>query len=66
MTDSPPRGITRRHLAGALTAAPLLAQNAVKTEDDLAASREQVKRNSDQIRRFNLPQATEPGFIFRP
>lgn len=67
--DHPTRlaGISRRDLALAAAAAvPLLAQEAAKTEDDLAASRENMRRNSDAIRKFALPLTTEPSFIFRP
>ena len=61
---------TRRDLAaGLLTAAPLLAQAPVAASaatDDAAIAREMLMSNSELIRKFDLPTATEPGFIFKP
>jgi len=59
---------TRRRLAGLLSAAPLLAQAPPQTSapDDTTAARDLIKNNIDVIRKFDLPVATEPGFIFKP
>ena len=61
--------ITRRHLAGLLSAAPLLAQappTATPAADDATIARDLIKNNIEQIRKFDLPVATEPSFIFKP
>ena len=61
--------ITRRHLAGLLTTAPLLAQAppaAPPAADDATVARDTIKNNADLIRKFDLPTATEPSFIFKP
>lgn len=61
---------TRRDLAaGLLGAAPLLAQAPLPASvvaDDAAIVREKLKSNADLIRKFDLPSATEPSFIFKP
>ena len=65
--------ITRRRLAGLLTAAATasaapqsppqpLPANAT---EELAAAREQAKRNAEQIARVQLPMSTEPAAHFR-
>ena len=65
--------LTRRDLAaGLLGAAPLLAQapaavpTLVAAADDATIVREKLKSNAELIRKFELPTATEPGFIFKP
>jgi hypothetical protein len=64
--------LTRRQLAASLLAAtPLLAQTpAPQTQpqalDDATAVRDKLKSNIEQIRKFDLPVATEPSFIFQP
>lgn len=61
--------ITRRHLAGVLSAAPLLAQAppaATPAADDATIARNLIKNNIEQIRKFDLPVATEPSFVFKP
>jgi hypothetical protein len=59
--------ISRRQIAIGLGAAPLLAQAPAKPSDpnSMEAARETVKRNSDALSKFTIPQATEPSFIFR-
>jgi hypothetical protein len=34
--------------------------------DDATAVRDKLKSNIEQIRKFDLPVATEPSFIFQP
>ena len=63
--------LTRRDLAaGLLGAAPLLAQapptQAPAAGDEASIVRDKLKTNADLIRKFELPTATEPGFIFKP
>jgi hypothetical protein len=61
--------ITRRHLAGLLSAAPLLAQAPPApppAADDATIARNLIKNNIEQIRKFDLPVATEPSFVFKP
>ena len=61
--------LTRRQLAaGLLGAAPLLAQAPPPpvAADDASIARERIKTNSELIRKFDLPVATEPSFIFKP
>jgi hypothetical protein len=61
--------ITRRHLAGLLSAAPLLAQAPpapTPAADDATIARNLIKNNIEQIRKFDLPVATEPSFVFKP
>ncbi|HYP09377.1 MAG TPA: hypothetical protein VER03_24345 [Bryobacteraceae bacterium] len=62
-------GVTRRDLGIALAAASaavVAAQETAPTEDLLGAVREQVKTNSQTLRAFEVPTATEPSFAFRP
>jgi hypothetical protein len=59
----------RRQLAGLLAVAPLTASAQLPQPpviDDAAAVRDQIKSNSEKIRKFDLPTATEPSFIFKP
>jgi hypothetical protein len=64
--------LTRRQLAASLLAAtPLLAQTLTpepqtQTLDDVTVVRDKLKNNAEQIRKFDLPRATEPSFIFQP
>jgi hypothetical protein len=62
--------LTRRELAaGLLSATPLLAQAPpapVPAADDATVARDQLKNNIELIRKFDLPVATEPSFIFKP
>lgn len=61
--------MTRRELAIAIAATtPLLAQQTADRppEDVDAAAHEAVKRNRELLRKFQVPIATEPSFIFRP
>lgn len=67
--------ITRRKLAAALTASgPLaaiaLAQTATENrratvEEDLQSARDNIRNNSEQLRRAKLDIATEPAFHFK-
>ena len=61
-------GVTRRQLAAAIAAAPALAQAPppAQPDDYLAAAREQWKQTSATLRKFEVHQLLEPGFIFRP
>jgi hypothetical protein len=59
--------LSRRELAGALiagTALPAPAQNppAAAAVQDAADA---LRRNSEALARFELPQSTEPAFQFR-
>jgi hypothetical protein len=72
MKASSSSGITRRDLATAITALPLLATSAASAQtastpaEELAAARQQTQRNAEQLRKFKIPIATEPSFSFRP
>jgi hypothetical protein len=65
-----PRGVSRRELAAAvglaIPAAAAAQQSAAPATDLDAAARDQIKRNTDQLRKFKVPIATEPSFSFRP
>ena len=65
--------MTRREWAAtvAVSAASAPAQTVAtepKASSDqmLAQARSDVQRNVDQLRRFALPAATEPAFVFKP
>lgn len=60
--------VTRRELAAVFAAVtPVFAQQTTAAPEDLeTAAREQMKRAQQQLRQFNVPIATEPGFVFRP
>jgi hypothetical protein len=61
--------MTRRELAIALTAAaPAMAQQpAARLPEDVdTAAGEQVARTRETLRKFRVPIATEPSFVFRP
>ena len=66
MSDSR-RGLTRRQAAACLgtAASAALAQDVAKTQDDIAASRERMRRQAEKIRKVAVPVATDPSFIFR-
>ena len=59
--------LTRRQLAASLlTATPLLAQATIaQPPDDSTAAQDKLKTNAELIRKFDLPVATEPSFIFQ-
>lgn len=60
--------ISRRRMALGLGAAPLLAQAPSAKPSDpssIETARDQVKRNSEALAKFTIPQATEPSFTFR-
>jgi hypothetical protein len=64
--------ITRRKLAGALVAPVALAAQAPAPppiprtpEEELAAVREQNRRNAQALDSFKLPMETEPAFQFK-
>jgi hypothetical protein len=62
-----PGGLTRRDVGLALVAASSVAVAQQPSADDLLASaRDQVKENSETLRKFKVPTATEPSFVFRP
>jgi hypothetical protein len=66
MNDKP-GGLTRRDVGLALVAASSVAVAQQPSADDLLASaRDQVKENSETLRKFKVPTATEPSFVFRP
>jgi hypothetical protein len=64
------RGISRRELGVAIAASAVTSAMAQQppavTQDLAAAAREQVKTNSETLRKFEVPTATEPSFVFRP
>ena len=62
--------ITRRQLGAALLAPAALAAQAPPAvpstpEEELAATREQNRRNSEALDKFPVPMATEPAFQFK-
>jgi hypothetical protein len=60
--------ITRRRLAAAAlsSAAALHAVSAqAPAPDDLNAAREQVRKHSETLAKFDLPMSTEPAFQFK-
>ena len=66
--------ITRRRLAAAalgsaaclrIGAAPQTPPAPSQPEDLNAAAKEQVRKNSDALSKFDLPMATEPAFQFK-
>lgn len=67
MKQAENKGITRRQAAaGILVPAAVQAQAPVTSEDELAAARQQVQRNAEQLRKMKTPVAAEPSFLFRP
>ena len=72
MKASSSRAISRRDLAIAISAIPLLAPSSAPAQtpaapvDELAEARQQGQRTADQLRKFKVPIATEPSFAFRP
>jgi hypothetical protein len=60
-------GVTRRQLAAAMMAAPAAAQTPpAKPANELEAARSEVRRASDTLRKFKVPQLLEPAITFRP
>ena len=66
--------ITRRKLAAAAlgsaafasgTAAPQAPAASSRPEDLDAAAKEQVRKNSEALARFDLPMSAEPAFQFK-
>ncbi len=65
--------ITRRKLAAAVVAAPLLGAaplpaqtpQASTPDDLLKAARDRIKANGETLARAAVPMATEPAFQFR-
>ena len=62
--------ITRRRLAAALAPAVLRAQAPpppipATMEEELAAVREQNRRNADILAKFKVPMEAEPAFLFK-
>jgi hypothetical protein len=64
--------VTRRQVAiGIMTGTAALAQTPVPPmpqtpEDELKAMQIQVRTNSETLGKVDVPQATEPAFVFRP
>ena len=58
--------LSRRDLAALALLAPLPAQDRPPETDDLGAQREQLKKNSEALKKFAVPMATEPAFVFKP
>jgi hypothetical protein len=65
--------ITRREWAAALaaSAAPALAQTPsserqASADEMLAEARSDARRDASELRKFVLPPATEPAFVFKP
>ena len=62
--------VTRRDIAAAVAAFPLLARPGANAQtapaDEVAAVRQQRQRTTEELRRFKVPIATEPSFAFRP
>jgi hypothetical protein len=63
--------ITRRRLAAAVLG-PAAALHAAGTQapapappEDLNAAREQVRKHSETLAKFDLPMSTEPAFQFK-
>ena len=59
--------ITRRRLAFAAlgSAAALNTANSQAPEDLNAMAKEQIRKNSDTLAKFDLPMSTEPAFQFK-
>ena len=59
--------ITRRRLAFAAlsSAAALHTANSQAPEDLNAAAKEQIRKNSETLGKFDLPMSTEPAFQFK-
>jgi hypothetical protein len=65
--DKRTTGITRRWVAAAALASPLLSQTPeAQPASELEAARAQAARNSDQLWKFRTPVLLEPSFVFRP
>jgi hypothetical protein len=60
-------GVTRRQMTAAVLASPAIAQTPpAKPADELEAARAQVRKRSEALRAFKVPQLLEPSFTFRP
>ena len=59
--------ITRRRLAFAAlsSAAAISTANAQVAEDLNATAKEQIRKNSEILAKFDLPMSTEPAFQFK-
>jgi hypothetical protein len=64
--------LSRRELAG-LAATGLVTQaqaaqspEATPTIDFAKATRDSIQRNSEALRKFDVPMPTEPAFLFKP
>ena len=64
--------VTRRQIAaGIIAGTAALAQTPVPPtpqtpEDELKAIQTQLRANFETLRKVDVPQSTEPAFIFRP
>ena len=62
--------MTRRELAAALASSATLvrAQEERKLTPDelLAQEKADVRREAEQLEKFDVPMATEPAFVFKP
>jgi ribosome-binding protein aMBF1 (putative translation factor) len=62
--------MTRRELAAALASSATLVraqeERKLTPEELLAQEKVDVRSESEQLEKFNVPMATEPAFIFRP
>ncbi len=60
--------LTRRQWAAALGAATAMTARAQTPApgDAAADARHDLQDALDRLRRFKLPEATEPAFVFRP
>jgi hypothetical protein len=63
--------MTRRELAAVLGSATSIATvraqeaPASQPEDLNAAAKEQLRKNSETLSKFDLPMSTEPAFLFK-
>jgi len=73
------KNLTRRQLAAALAATPLLAQAPTRTQspptppatsdtpaDPVEKARAQARRSAEALNRVQLGMAVEPSFAFKP
>jgi hypothetical protein len=64
--------VTRRQVAiGMVAGTAALAQTPVATvpstpEEELKAVQTQARQNSETLAKFDVPQSTEPSFVFHP
>lgn len=66
--------MTRRNLGTAMIGSTVLGLKIAraqatpanaKTEENLPAAKEQIRRNSEALAKFQLPMGTEPAFQFK-